>query len=112
VSAERWTLCGGCFMPVDVTEIPADVEAGASWHYACPACEWEASADDVFADLDQTKDAPPPPDPLVMLAAIVGAVVERAGREAVGVALGFIAAPPAPEPADPNQLPLPLGATS
>jgi len=41
----------------------------------------------------------------------VGAVVERAGREAVGVALGFIAAPTV-EPADPNQLPLPLGATS
>ena len=89
----RWTLCRGCKMPVTVTEIPADGAGdGATWDYTCPACEWYASADNYFADLDWSKDAPPPPDPLVMLAEIVGAVVERVGSEAVGVALGFIAA--------------------
>ena len=78
-------------MPVTVTEIPADEREGdgATWDYTCPACEWYASADDYFKDLDWSKDAPPPPDPLVMLTAIVGAVVERAGREAVAKALGF-----------------------
>lgn len=103
-------------MPVTVTEIaphPIDrPQDGASWEYRCKVCGEHADADAVFPDIDVTKDAPPPPDPLVLLAAIVGAVVERAGREAVGVALGFIAAPPTPEPVDPNQLPLPLGATS
>ena len=79
-------------MPVTVTEIAANSTGtadGATWDYTCPACEWYASADDCFKDLDWRKDAPPPPDPLVMLAEIVGAVVERAGREAVAKALGF-----------------------
>ena len=90
MSAERWTLCGGCSRPVTVTEIPADDAGnGAAWDYTCPACEWYADADACFKDLDWSKDAPSPPDPLVMLASIVGAVVERAGREAVAAALGF-----------------------
>ena len=76
-------------MPVTVTEIPAVAGNGASWDYTCPACEWYADADACFPDLDVTKDAPPPPDPLVLLAVIVGAVVERAGREAVAAGLGF-----------------------
>ena len=89
---QRWTLCHGCMKPVTVTEIAANSTGtgdGASWAYTCPACEWYADADACFKDLDWSKDAPPPPDPLVLLTAIVGAVVERAGREAVAAALGF-----------------------
>ncbi len=90
MSGDRWTLCHGCKMPVTVTEIPADDAGnGAAWDYTCPACEWYADADACFKDLEWDKDAPPPPDPLVLLASIVDAVVERAGREAVAAALGF-----------------------
>jgi hypothetical protein len=85
----RWTLCAGCLAPVTVTEIPAEGANGASWAYTCPACEWYADADACFKNLDWQTDAPPPPDPLAMLAKIVDAVVERAGRDAVATALGF-----------------------
>jgi len=90
VSAERWTLCAGCCKPVSVTPIaPERLGDGESWEYACDACDYYASADDIFPDLDVTENAPPPPDPLAMLAAIVAPIVERAGREAVAKALGF-----------------------
>lgn len=87
---DLWTLCPGCYQPVDVRRIPADRPGdGSSWEFLCKKCEWYEDADMHHADLDVTADAPPPPDPLVVLAAIVGPVVERAGREAVAKALGF-----------------------
>lgn len=112
--AERWTLCRGCMKPVEVTIIPRCEGDGAGWSYLC---DEPCGADDGDAKqreraagsgpVDWSRDVLPP-DPLVLLTAIVGAVVERAGREAVGVALGFISAPPKPEPADPNQINLPF----
>ena len=81
--------------PVEVTITERDERNGAGWFYSCPApcCSHD---DDAQQREREAGDGPvdwdrdiPPPDPLAMLAEIVGAVVERAGREAVAAALGF-----------------------
>ena len=91
----RWTLCHGCMKPVEVNVSERDERNGVGWFYSCPApCyshdddaqQREREAGDGSVDWDRDI---PPPDPLAMLAEIVGAVVERAGREAVAAALGF-----------------------
>ena len=84
---EHWMVCGGCFRPVDVTVTPPESEGGyrvgASWHYKCPACEWEDAAEFAHKNVLDREDYPPPPAPLEKLMP----ALRRIGLEAIAAAL-------------------------
>lgn len=90
MSAGPWIVCEGCIAIVDLTGDPeqsrAQVSDDGSWWCYCPACKTFNSGDRL----------PAAPEIRARLEAITAPILARL----------------AVEPVDPNQLSLPLGATS
>ena len=112
-----WTICGSCFSVVDVVVTPrADPVVGAGWFYDC---ECHGYGDDSRGDpsADMSKDTPPPTalDNLALILPILARIADDDSAPATVRAairrLMTAASDATPAPADPNQLPLPLGAS-
>lgn len=114
--SEPWTICHGCMRPIAVTVFPAEEGLGAWWSATCPDRKCDRTTEPAGLLQNDAADFPPPTalDNLAQILPILARVADDDSAPATvraAVSKLLTAANDAmPAPADPNQIPLPLGA--